>query len=394
MSSIKGIDKAWGFLIVVLSCLPLGCIDPVAPEFDYEAGIVYVDAFVSGIAGGSYAIITESLVEGDDYDNVPVSDATVRFRNVTLGEEILLVESEGVYLPEQEIAVPEGEIWQMVIDFPDGRRYESELETVVAQVPIAAINGSYDPELIFSDTEETFVPGHRVTIDIEDPADESNYYYWTSRTFETLDICATCERSILRNGECEPNPIGGNRQPIYDYACDTDCWTIRYGTDVRIFSDEFTDGMQINALPVADVLLYTKENILVEIQQFCLSAPAYRYYQILNDLVDNVGNINAPPPAALLGNMYNVNDPNESVLGRFTAANPTVATIAFERSDIEEETLEETGRIPSFEACNEVCPQLVCDGGPQPDPPCFPVTQTTCDISDTRTNIRPVGWIF
>ena len=61
--------------------------------------------------------------------------------------------------------------------------------------------------------------------------------------------------------------------------------------NIKIFSDEFANGLQITGLPVADVLLYTKENIVIELQQFSLTPKAYDYYRILKDIVDNNGGL-------------------------------------------------------------------------------------------------------
>jgi hypothetical protein len=37
------------------------------------------------------------------------------------------------------------------------------------------------------------------------------------------------------------------------------------------------------------VLLYTRQNIAVEIQQFALSSAAFQYFKTLKDLIDNNG---------------------------------------------------------------------------------------------------------
>lgn len=174
------------------------------------------------------------------------------------------------------------------------------------------------------------------------------------------------------------NPPGSNRKPYYTYNCDSDCWQIRFNENIKIFTDEFTDGIKINQLPVADVLLYSKKEILVEVQQFSLSASAYEYYKILKDLVDNNGSFNAPPPAALIGNMFNLNDSEEFVLGRFTAASTSTTSIFIDRSTIIER---EVGEI--------IIPQL--EGAPIS--PLELVSTAPCIESRSRTTIRPEGWI-
>src|SRR5690606_14002460 len=123
----------------------------------------------------------------------------------------------------------------------------------------------------------------------------------------------------------------------YTYTCEEPCWQIRYGNEVNIFSDQFSDGTLVRNLAVGEVVLYTTRNILVELQQFSLSAPAYRYYKTLKDLIDNNSGLNAPLPAALVGNLYNPADSEDIVLGRFTAAATTVTPLFIERIFVEEE---------------------------------------------------------
>ncbi|WP_273565632.1 DUF4249 family protein [Maribacter halichondriae] len=118
---------------------------------------------------------------------------------------------------------------------------------------------------------------------------------------------------------------------------------------------------------------------MVEIQQFSLTPAAYEYYKVLKDIVDNSAGFNAPPPAALVGNMVNVNNADEFVFGRFTAASTTTATIFINRDGILENALE--ARIVEI---------------PEPDPGPYPPPVTLrapCEETRYRTAIRPEGWI-
>jgi len=166
-------------------------------------------------------------------------------------------------------------------------------------------------------------------------------------------------------------------------------WFLRTNENIKIFSDEFTNGTMINNLPVADVVLFSGENIVVQIQQFSLTASAYEFYRVLQDLVDNNASINAPPPAALVGNMFNPNDDTEFVLGRFTAAPSTTRNIFIDRRNIQEQPLDSERFF--FEACNEVCPIINCP--PINEPGCVEVLMAPCEETRFKTGITPEGWI-
>jgi hypothetical protein len=130
-------------------------------------------------------------------------------------------------------------------------------------------------------------------------------------------------------------------------------------------------------LPVADSLLFTKRNILVELQQFHLTPEAYRYYKTLKDIIDNNSGFNAPLPAALVGNLFNSSDADECVLGRFTAASTSVRPLFIERIFIEENQLEDLLKT-------------------QPEgmeAPAVQVFTAPCQENRFRTSREPEGWI-
>ncbi len=367
------------------------CVDAVEPEFDFEEGLVYIEAFAATDTGASYVSITESAVIDGDYENVFVSGANVSFQNIENGDIVQLIEEGERYFPDANFVVVPGQSWQMQVEFPDGRRYLSDVETVLDPVEINAINATYNPELLFSDAEGTFVPGHFISVDFDDPVNETNYYFWNFESFEKALFCERCEGGIFREGQCQPNPPNVRRKAFYDYRCDGDCWDIQTSASINIFSDEFVNGNTVSNLPVGNIILFSKEDILVNLWQFSISKSAYDYYLILNDLVDNNGSINAPPPAALLGNLSNPDDPDEFVLGRFTAASFSEATIFVDRTDIRENALERRGFI-QVEACFEVCPPEGCPPSPRPGT-CVPVTNITCEEGRFRTAVAPPGWV-
>ncbi|MBC2838739.1 DUF4249 domain-containing protein [Robiginitalea sp. SC105] len=359
----------------------LACTDPVDPEFSYEEGLVYIDAFASDAEGASYVQVFESGESFGRQTNEFLGGARVRFIRQGDGAEVLLAESGDRYLPPDGFAIARGEQWRLEVVLEDGRRYQSGVETAAEPVPIADLSVRYDPELVFVGDYDRRVPGHRISVDFQDPPGEENYYFWQFRSYEQLVYCQVCYNySVYRDGECfTPNPDnpGPPLKEYYTYSCEEACWQIRYNDRVEVFSDEFTDGTQINSLPVADILLFQKRNILVNLQQYSLGREAYRYYKTLKDLVDNNSGFNAPIPAALLGNLFNPDNPEEYVLGRFTIASQASRDVFIERIFIEEAQLEELllGQAEEFGSA----------------PP--PVTSSApCQPGPYRTDVEPEGW--
>ncbi|TGV00961.1 DUF4249 domain-containing protein [Flavivirga rizhaonensis] len=383
-------------LFVFLSFLSLtlhtSCTDPVVPEYEYKEGLVYVDAYVSTAVGGSYVLITETSFLSGNLVDLFVKNATVSYRNVETNNEVFLTESDKVYVPPNDFFASVDEIWELSIKFSDGRVYKSKPETIIAPVGFSNLKATYNSELLYRESEKAFLPGHFVSLDLDDPGADKNYYFWKFRSFEKLEFCEQCPERIFRDGKCVASPVSLLKNKLMSYGCDTDCWEIRYNEDITIFSDDFTNGVLVQGLPVGNVILYTKNNIVVEMQQFSLSPSAYKYYKVLKDIVDNNGGFNAPPPAALIGNMFNPNDSNEFVLGRFTAASAVVKSVFIDRSQIEDTpVLRDRGSV-FYERCRDICLPSECELVPPPDR-CNPITSVSCEESRFRTGIRPEGWI-
>jgi hypothetical protein len=248
-------------------------------------------------------------------------------------------------------------------------------------VPITNLEVTYDPELAFREIYGgQFVPGHEVSISFNDPADRENYYYWSYRTYENLDFCEKCYEAVFRGGGCQGLPLSTRSEPYYDYACQSDCWRIRFPESISIFDDSFSNGKSISKLAVGELLLFTREDMVVEVQQFSLTPAAYDYYKVLKDIVDNNSGLNAPPPAALVGNLFNPDNKEDFVFGRFTAAATSVESIFIDRTFIAEQPLETRDPINLEPTLNS----------PLPPPP---TTTAPCSETRFRTAIRPDKWI-
>ncbi|WP_158657075.1 DUF4249 domain-containing protein [Maribacter cobaltidurans] len=369
-------------LVLLATVLLLNsCIDPVTPEYDYEDGLIFIEGFASSNAGASFVTINESITEFGIRGLNFIQGASVVVENVDNGQSINFIEIANTYVSPQEFMVVPGERWKLTVILPDGRVYESEPEPVLEPVPIEDVSIDYVKELEYREGLDKFIPGHKIIVSFDDPGEGENNYYWSYRSFENLNYCIRCYEGIYRNGKCIPYDLSNRQLRYFDYLCETECWRIRYSEEVNIFDDQFTNGKTISGLEVGKIPLYTNEEMVIEVQQFSLTPAAYKYYKVLKDIVDNSSGFNAPPPAALIGNLYNVNDADEFVLGRFTAAASSVANVFVERVYIDDPVLE--GLQPPNISLEPTM------NSPYPPPP----TQLApCEESRYRTAIEPAGW--
>lgn len=366
--------------VILLLFFLSGCIDPIEPEFQYKEGLVFIEGFATTVPGNSFISISQSKKEFGINRTVKVQGANVNFRNTLTGQTVALSEEEGNYVPPEDFAVTVGSTWELWVVLPNGDEYRSTPETVLKPVEIQNISTSYESELRFIESDGgKFVPGHRVSVSFNDPENEENFYYWTFRTYENLRVCERCIQGYFRGDGCLSFPPGTSRVPYFDYACEIPCWRIRFPESIAIFEDKFSNGLSVTNLSVGELLLYTKENLVLEIEQFSVTPAAYQYYKVLKDIVDNNSGLNAPPPAALIGNIFDPNDDQHFVFGRFTVAASATASLFLDRSMIAENPLEPVmaSIVETFD-----------NSGPPPI-----ATTAPCNETKFRTAIRPEKWI-
>ena len=361
------------FLLLLAPFLFLGsCVDPTEPPYRFLDEVIFVNGSLITAPGRSEVRLTSSAYNGRAYTNTPIEAAEVSYA-ATGGEGIPLVEVfPGIYRPDSTFAGRVGAEYRLDIRLPDGRRLASQPVTIPDSVPILDLYTEFAEEGFFDDGNNRFLPTHNVLIDYQDPAGEQNFYRWTYNTWTEALICLTCEGGVYRDGECVPR----SRFTSFDYACDVPCWNYDPESRPRIFSDEFGDGALQEGQLAGQVVYNSNRPVLIEVEQFSVTESAYDYANLIEQLTTGASGLNAAPPAALVGNIYNVNDDNDVILGNFFAAGLSTRRIFLRRDNV--------GSVP---ATPVPAPRYEPLG-----PPLLEVPRAPCEEGPTRTRIKPAGW--
>lgn len=140
-------------------------------------------------------------------------------------------------------------------------------------------------------------------------------------------------------------------------------------------SDELSDGSQVRGLQVGAVDFDETGGLLIEAIQYSLTAEAFAYGSVISDLVNGNSGLNPTIPAALNGNVRNVDPDGELVLGYLSAVS------AGRIREYIEQTLEIGSPLP-FD------PNIRLEPVPPPGVP----PRAPCNIPGVRTSERPEGW--
>ena len=358
-----------------LFCL-YSCVETYDVTYSLDANLLTVEGFVSDQNGATVSISISRNVERNYYSQ-PLKGCVAEIRSGD-GSVVALQEvSEGMYATPATFQGKVGQTYQLHFRTPDGKTYESSKEQLGTVPAIKKIYQQFDPKGVLDKTGKIVVGSTvDVYLDFDDPKDTKNYYLWRWKRYEEQNVCITCDGGTLNfsGGTCVK--INSRNPPTYDYQCANPCWDVFYNNEVNLLADDFTNGKSVEGRLIAKVPFHSYKGALLEIEQVGLTKDAYLYYKLLRDQSQTTGTLTDTPPSPIIGNIQNINDPNDKVIGYFGAASTRVVKYWVERNNYKDHILIPLlGRQANFEPITPF------------RPPVYP-----CVLSKFRTPIKPQGW--
>ena len=360
-------------LLLLLGISLTTCVDPTAPEFQLEDPFYLVEGRILAGEEGSEIRVRESAFREANKLFVEVSGAEVITRE-SGGNSVVWAEIEekpGFYRPPADFRAAPGQTWWTEVTFPDGTQARSEPETIPVPVALTDVRIRFAQNSVYDQGLDRFVPRFEIYGNFDDPAGNDNYYAFDYRYWEEVIACASCFNGIYREGMCITRP----RIFRYDYLCDTDeCYRITPGNQVVYSDDAFTDGVTVIDYPFGGINFEAVGGLLVEGILLSITPDAYDYGKVIQDLTTGNAGLNATTPAALNGNIRNLDPDGQTVLGFVQAASASRMRAFTERSF-------ETGTPLPFDPVLRL----------EPSNGFFVPPRAPCEI-EGRTSVRPEGW--
>jgi len=245
------------------------------------------------------------------------------------GQSYSLREStSGVYRSDpQEIVGVVGLPYMLDIVTADGRHYQSA--PVVLRATPAIDSVYFERERRLTDVTGISRDGVKILVDSHDPSGNTRYYRyeWT----ETYEIKVPY-----------PSPYGFNAQNPIDPFVPIDvfaqfCYNSVTGSNIlvastRLLLEDRVAGLETNYVSTDDYKLRSKYSILV--RQFALDEKGYKFWSELQKTSESLGTLFDPMPYELRGNISNVDDPDEAVLGYFDASAAAEKRLFIDREEL------------------------------------------------------------
>lgn len=275
------------------------------------------------------------------------------------------------YLSRLDIFQP-GNTYQLRFQVND-QMYESNLEVLPEKVDLGRVYAGINEGGTSEDAYEIFV-------DTEDDPNRKNYYRWLITQWEKQEYCQFCYREGRRNPEeCSSSLFAIPGVTITrNNFCDGNCFAILRFSPNNAISDIYIDGKSLIKKSVGYVPFNFNRPCLVEVKQSSLTAGYYEFLEVLRSQAESTGGLADTPAALLTGNVKNINNPREKVVGYFSVTNNSVLRYWLERTD---------GLAAGFHPLGNENPPL---SPPIPTPPSW--QPVPCEPSKTRTPIKPWGW--
>lgn len=348
------------------------CADPVTPVFRFEAGFLLIEGRITDTPDFSEIRVSRNEILFGNYSLVPIPGSIVSSIDND-GQEVMWepVAGSNAYRAPQGWTAEAGKSYYIRVVTPQGEIVESSPERLPSSVPLLDARVEFEQEAYFSTSRNRFVPAFRLLVDLEDPADEKNFYQFNYSTWQTIEVCASCERARWRDGVCIPGP-DTRFVSRWDYLCDAECWVTSQGEGRNVLSDEFVNGNRIENVEAGRYDYDRPGGLLFVLEQYSITEAAFEFGEVLEDLAEGGSGLNAPLPAALVGNLTDISETKTNVLGFVGVAAVNTERVFINRDTIDGESLPYDGSV-ILEPVMPSPPVAPCEGG-------------------TRTRLRPLGW--
>ena len=291
-----------------------GCIEPFTPNIDENVKSLVIEGQITDQEGYHYIHISYTAPYNDPH-KIPEPDCDVEVVD-NYGNFFEFFESDsGVYkqwLPKDFLNI--GTHYKVKVKTIYGKKYESDFDELLSPSP--PIDNIYYKIETRETNYNNPLYGIQFYIDLDAPDDFSKNYRWELE--ETWEYEAGYRIQYYWDGTLV--------RPVSDPFFLFRCWRTEPIRKIYTSSTLNSTSSAINKFPLHYVSSETnrlkiKYSLLVK--QYSLSNTAYDYWLQVQEQSQESGGLYETQPARIRGNISNVNDNKEVVLGYFFASSVT-----------------------------------------------------------------------
>jgi hypothetical protein len=311
-------------LMVILACH--SCIEPYDPIINETQEVMVIDGMISD-EPGIYKVTVSLSTPYNNPEYEPVGGCVVTVQDGS-GTMVFYSESPnepGVY--EAYLDVPflgEGKVYSLQV-IAGGKTYASDYDTLLACPPVDSlyyidkVSGGEDPEDVWY--------GVQFYNDVRgNPGGTRNYRWKAVATWEYRSPSAY--NYIWDKGVIYPN-----MDDSVHYCWLTETIQTVYAASTRLLTENNIYKNKLHYVSDQTPRLSIRYSLLLEQQS--LTEQAYAYWEKLAAQSATSASLYETQPASSQGNIYNVQNPDEKVLGCFYATQISAKRIFVDKRDLD-----------------------------------------------------------
>lgn len=296
-------------IATLLSLLFGRCIEPFDPPVSDFQDLLVIEGTITNSAEPQQVLISRSIPI-DTNQFIPENGADVKIIDDMGGEYQLLPTGEGIYQTPVDFQGIVGHTYQLFVTTGSGEIIQSDPITMSSVPKIDSISWEVTSKL---NDDGNWIDGIQIYINTHDPNNETWNYRWQWE--ETWEF-NTKYHSLYKwasNGDVEERS-----ENIYT------CWSTYNSQNILIGSSGKLTTDIISKQPIHYVSssgsnrLSKKYSILVK--QYALSEAAWLFWQQMGKMNQDLGSLFAPQATAVKGNLKNITNPENPVIGYFDAS--------------------------------------------------------------------------
>jgi len=334
-------------VIMLIAILVTVCVEPYTPEIRESQESLVVEGLLTNQPGIQTIYISRSSTFSEPA-LIPESYCQVQVIDENGNSYWFYDQGEGDYQCLMTASqLVRGTAYKLSIVTINGKEYESDY--VLLPSPCPSIDSVYfEIETVETSDPEEPMEGVQFYIDIDAGEDEARNYRW--ELVETWEYYAVHIIQYYYDGTLHEMD-----DPFKYYHC----WYTGRINKILTASTKFAVSNRINKYPLHFVSsetlrLQVKYSLLVK--QFSVSDDAFEYWDQMRKQQQESGGLYETQPLQIRGNVHNVNDPDELVLGFFHVSSSSEKRIfidvhrelKFPRSECTMDTIESLDNIPGY----------------------------------------------
>lgn len=306
-------------LVIVVVFTLYTCIDPYVPKLNGYESLLVVDGRITDENGSFSVRLTKTIEEQNALPDM-ISDATVFVTDADGNKYSFTYRGDGFYNSSgSDIKGVVGRTYVLHINTNEGEVYESEPCLMQSVPDIDSIYFERDNE-VFNNGTENF-EGIRILMDTK--GEESNRYYrWDFEETWKFKI-PLAEKYVYINEQYI--------QPLKDVK--QYCWKNIKSDGILIHQINSNEPDNIQRMPITFISPEKSDRLSLQysilVRQYSISRKEYEFWNNLTKINETGDDIFAAQPYLVIGNIHNITNLTELVLGYFQ-----VSAVKQKRKDI------------------------------------------------------------